>query len=274
MELTDLEFGLKAVASGGNVLNVSEITGIQAGLTVLKNQDKYSSIYLWGKIYGTDADYYLAYGLKDSAEEFPTKSFYVAGADFDFQVLQRPTEEVADGVISLGLRKQLTGVASTALDLGYPEEETPPETLMQLTEADRLAQLVQEIDFDTAVVPKGAHALNEASMVVLNSDFQGLTDSEATSLDKYAHFRPPSSVAALRALARNDSQFYGNFLDTLDGDLPKGCWAVRQDPTGAVVSLRSLTWPGYVAFHVPGTKKFGGLYFGFASKSRDLPFTL
>lgn len=274
MELTDLEFGLKAVASGGNVLNVSELTGVQAGLTVLKAKENYKSIYFWGKIYGQDADYYLAYGLKDSAEEFPSKSFYVAGVDFDFMPLQRPTEEVADNVVMLGSKKPLIGVASTALDLGFPAEEMPPESLMQLTEADRLAQLVQEIDFDTAVVPKGAHALNEASVVVPSSDFQGLSAPEATSLDKYAHFRPPTSVAALRALARTDSQFYGNFLDTLDGDLPKGCWAVRQDPAGAVVTLRSLTWPGYVAFHVPGTKKFGGLYFGFASKSRDLPFTL
>jgi len=274
MELTDLEFGLKAVASGGSVLNVSELTGLQAGLTLLKAQDKYQSIYFWGKINGTEADYYLAYGLRDSAIEFPTKNFYFAGVDFNFQALQRPTEEVADSVIALGLRKPLTGVITASLDLGYPEGETPPESLMKLTEADRLAQLVQEIDFDTAAVPKGAHALNEAGVVVPSSNFQGLNAVEATSLEKFAHFRPPNSVAALRALARTDSQFYGNFLDTLDGDLPKGCWAVRQDPTAAVVTLRSLTWPGYIAFHVPGTKKFGGLYFGFASKSRDLPFTL
>jgi len=273
MELADLEFGLKAVASGGNVLNISELTGVQAGLTVLKAKDNYKSIYLWGKIYGENADYYLAYGLKDSSEEFPSKSFYVAGADFDFMALPRPTEEAADNVVMLGLRKPMSGNASAPLDLGLPAEETPPESLMQLTEADRLAQLVLEIDFDTAVVPKGAHALNEASVVAPSSDFQGLSAPEATSLDKYVHFRPPTSVEALRALARTDSQFYGNFLDTLDGDLPKGCWAVRQDP-GAVVTLRSLTWPGYVAFHVPGTNKFGGLYFGFASKSRDLPFTL
>lgn len=268
MELVDLEFGLKAVASGGNVLNIAELTGLQAGLTMLKAKDNFSSIFFWGKIYGTTTDYYIAYGLKDAGGEVLTKSFYCAGADFDFMALQPPTEEVADSVIALDLRKPLSGTPSAGLDLG---EEEPP---MQLTEADRLAQLVQEIDFDTAVVPKGAHALNEAGMVVSSSDFQGLAASEAISLDKYVHFRPPTSVAALKALAQTDTQFYGNFLDSLDGDLPKGCWAVRTDPTAAVVTLRSLIWPGYVAFNVPGTKKFGGLYFGFASKNRDLPFTL
>jgi len=134
--------------------------------------------------------------------------------------------------------------------------------------------MVQEIDFDTAVVPKGAHALNEAHVVVPSGDFKGLGLSEAMSLSKYVHFRSPSSIAALRALARTDAQFYANFLDPLEGDLPKGCWAVRQDPSATLVTLRSLTWPGYIAYHVPGTTKFGGIYFGYAQKSRDLAFLL
>merc|ERR1712118_152939 len=140
-----------------------------------------------------------------------------------------------------------------------------------VTELDQLAQVVAEIDFDSAVVPKGAYALNEVHSVVPNVDFNGLGASEALKLDQYLHFRPPTSVAKLRALARNDVQFYGNFLDAASDDLPNGCWACRKDPSNSVVTLRSLSWPGYVAFHVAGTKKFGGLYFGYAQKNRDLP---
>merc|ERR1712146_375473 len=44
-------------------------------------------------------------------------------------------------------------------------------------------------------------------------------------LQNYVHFRAPTSVACLRALARTDVQFYSNFLDPLKEDLPKGCWA-------------------------------------------------
>merc|ERR1712072_1259169 len=68
---------------------------------------------------------------------------------------------------------------------------------------------------------------------------------EAKALASYVHFRPPTSVACLRALARTDGQFYTNFLDPVKEDLPKGCWGVRQDPSVSLVTLRSLMWPGY-----------------------------
>lgn len=277
MELFDLENGMKSVASAGCVLNCQEITTLQAGLTILRSKDKYDSIYLWGKMYGEKADYYIAYGLRDSEYEFPSKNFYyamegkgaagAAVAQFEFQPLNRLTEETADRIMALNLSSVFTGEPSTVLEAAL-------EGAPALTEADRLSQVVQEIDFDSAAVPKGAYALNEAQQVVPSSDFKGLGLTEAKSLSSYVHFRAPTSVACLRALARTDVQFYSNFLDPLKGDLPQGCWAVRQDPSVALVTLRSLTWPGYIAYHVPGTAKFGGLYFGYGQKNRDLPFIL
>lgn len=295
MELVDLEYGMKSVASAGYVLNCQEITALQAGLTILRSKEQYDTIYLWGKVFGQKADYYIAYGLRDSEFEFPSKNFYVAmegkgveGAEppvpeFEFQALPRLTEEAADRIIALGADKILTGVPTTLLeppvdpDAGGdvpPEGDMPPAAWISLTEVDRLSQIVQEIDFDTAVVPTGAYALNEAHMVVPSSDFKGLGLTEAKSLASFVHFRPPTSVASLRALARTDVQFYSNFLDPLKEDLPKGSWAVRQDPSVSLVTLRSLNWPGYCSYHIPGTAKFGGLYFGYGQKNKDLPFIL
>lgn len=288
MELFDLEYGLKSVSSGGNVLNCQELTCLQAGLNVLKIKSKAQAIYFWGKILGTSSDYYVAYALGDAEFEFPSKNFYYAGEDFDFKELPRLTEEIADRIIDLGIDSPFNGDPTKAVEPDSPGEGDTPEAdpdaaaeanngggeKLKITELDRLAQVIQEIDFDTAVVPKGAHALNEAQAVVPSSDFKGLGLTEATDLKKYLHFRPPTSVASLRALARTDVQFYSEFLDPLEGDLPRGCWAVRQDPSIALVTLRSLSWPGYLAFHIPGTTKFGGLYFGYAAKNRDLPFIL
>merc|ERR1719356_1697855 len=237
MDHIDLEQSLKSVASGGHVLNCQELAGLSSSLTLLKRQEKFSAICFWGKIFGTSADYYIAYALKEPVFEFPAKVFYYAGEDFEFKPLPVLTVENADKVLALALT-------------------------------------VQDIDFDTAVVPKGSYALNEAHVVVPSSDFKGLGVTEATSLTKYAHFRPPASIAALRALARTDAEFYASFLDPLEADLPKGCWAVRQDHAATLVTLRSLSWPGYTAFHVPGTNKFGGAYFGYGQKSRDLAFML
>jgi len=295
MELFDLEYGLKSVSSAGYVLNCQEITALQAGLTILRSKEKYDNIFLWGKVFGQKADYYIAYGLRDSDFEFPSKNFYVAMegkgvegaeppiAEFEFQPLNRLTEEAADRIIALGVDKIFTGVPTTPLEPPVdpeaagdppPEGEQPPAAAAILTEADRLSQVVQEVDFDTAVVPKGAHALNEAHMVVPSSDFKGLGLTEAKALANYVHFRAPTSVACLRALARTDVQFYSNFLDPLKEDLPQGSWACRQDPSVSLVTLRSLTWPGYCSYHIPGTTKFGGLYFGYGQKNRDLPFII
>jgi len=294
MELSDLEFGMKSGASAGYVLNCQEITALQAGLTILRSKEKYDNIYFWGKIFGRKADYYIAYGLRDSEFEFPAKNFYFAMegkgvegsepaiGEFEFAPLNRLTEETADRIIALGVDKVFTGVPTSLLeppveaDAGEPppEGEEPTVCVKPLIEADMLSQVVQEIDFDTAAVPKGAYALNEAHMVVPSSDFKGLGLTEAKSLASYVHYRPPTSVACLRALARTDVQFYSNFLDPLKADLPTGAWAVRQDPSVSLVTLRSLMWPGYVSYHVPSTTKFGGYYFGYGQKNRDLPFIM
>lgn len=283
MELLDLELGLKYIASGGNVLNCQELTGLQAGLTVLRRDEKLRSVYLWGKVFGVESDYYIAYSLKDSDFEFPSKSFYFAKEDFQFQLLPPLTEEMADRIIELNIEKPFIGKADLLMEPPAeggdeaPAEEgqegAPPKD-EKLREHHRLSQVVQEIDFDTAVVPKGAHALNEAHVVVPSSDFKGLGMTEATSLSRYVHFRQPTSPACLRALARTDAQFFANFLDPLEGDLPRGCWALRQDASAGHVTLRSLSWPGYIGYHVPQTTRYGGLYFGYGQKNRDLPFML
>jgi len=278
MELSDLENGLRSVASSGYVLNVQEMNGVQAGLTVLKSREKYETTFLWGKIFGQKNDYFLAYGMQDSEFEFPSKSFFYACDDFVFHALPQITEEIADRIIERATDKPFTGDPTALLTSAEVEGEegaaVEADGKEPLTELQRLAQVIQEIDFDTAAVPKGAYALNEAHVVVPSSDFRGLGHSEAMCIDNFVHFRPPVSVACLRANAQTDAQFYSNFLDPLKDDLPKGCWAVREDPSVSLVTLRSLNWPGYVAYHIPGTNRFGGVYFGYAQKCRDLAFIL
>lgn len=290
MELFDLEQGLRSVASAGSVLSCQELTGVQAGLTLLKSKEKFPHIYFWGKVLGQKVDYYIAYGFRDTEFEFPEKDFFYAVEDYEFKALPRLTAELAERIIAVTSERdrpfsgnpqellepqaeeeEAAGEEEEEQEEGAPAKEQKPPSLM---EVDRLAQVIQEIDFDTAVVPKGAHLLNEAHVVVPSSDFKGLGLTEATAVSKYAHFRPPTSLSSLRALARTDVEFYSNFLDPLESDLPKGCWAVRQDPSGTLVTLRSLCWPGYTAYHVPQTTKFGGAYFGFAQKNKDLPFLL
>jgi len=280
MEFTDLEPNLQSVASGGHVLNCQEISALKAGLALMKSQEQFQQVCFWGKVFGATADYYVAYGLKGGDFEFPTKHFFFAGKDFQFSALTAPTPEEAVRLVELCGEKPLTGVASTALEVAEeepadPPDEPVPEGPKKLTEVDRLAQLVLEIDFDTSCVPRGAFCLDADHAIVASKDFKGLGSSDAMALTSYVHFRAPVSIAALRSLARKDAQVHGpHILDGLDSDQPKGCWALRKDPTASLVTLRSLSWPGYIAFHAPETNKFGGIYFGYAQKDLSLPFVL
>jgi len=71
-----------------------------------------------------------------------------------------------------------------------------------------------------------------------------------------------------------DVFFKFDFLDPVCTDLPKGCWSLQSDPSKTKVTLRSLLWPGYVAYHRANSKIFGGLYIGDGRKNVDLPFLL
>lgn len=53
-----------------------------------------------------------------------------------------------------------------------------------------------------------------------------------------------------------------------------GSWSLQFERGSGLVTLRSLLWPGYVFYHVPGTRSFGSVYFGSGEMNVDLPFML
>ncbi|CAJ1398050.1 unnamed protein product [Effrenium voratum] len=278
MEFHDLEQGIQLGRLG------AEASG---WLALLKSKEKFQSVCFWGKVFGLAADYYVAFGVRSGDFEFPSKHFFFAGKDFAFAPLQAPTAEEAARILELCGEKPLTGLASKELE--PPKEEEPPaddppdgepvEGPKKLTEVDRLAQLVLEIDFDTSCVPRGAYCIDEAHSIKSSKDFKGLGCMDALALTSYVHFRAPVSIAALRSLARKDAQVYSpHILDGLDSDQPKGCWALRKERSAVfgflgaghafALSLavrRNLAIRSFPA-QVSGTKKFGGAYFGYAQK--------
>jgi len=73
----------------------------------------------------------------------------------------------------------------------------------------------------------------------------------------------------------SDMVVFGNgFLDQIGQDKPQGSWSLQLDCRHKNVSVRSLLWPGYFAFHRLGTDLFGGVYFGEGRKNIDLPFMI
>jgi hypothetical protein len=75
-------------------------------------------------------------------------------------------------------------------------------------------------------------------------------------------------------LAREESFYNNEFMDTVKTDLPKNSWSVIKDCTETVATIRSQLWSGYYAFHRSSTNHFGGIYIGYGLKNLDLPFMI
>lgn len=262
----------------GATLNIHEQSMLRASLSKLQASEKFGRVYFWGKIIGSSRDYFIAYGMRDSEVEFPTKQFYCATDEkFEFGDLPLLTEEEVKRIEDFPKDSHFKGEPDSNLfEAGEdeePVEENPDEP--KLTELHRLSYTVQMLDFDCSVVPAAAWILTDAHKVSPTPDFRGLSYNELSDLSSYAHFRPPENFAKLRAMARNDAEWKSsNFLDRITGDLPKGCWTHRMSAGTSSVLLRSLSWPGYSFYAVADKGYYASCYIGHGIKNHDLPFLL
>ncbi|CEL98140.1 unnamed protein product [Vitrella brassicaformis CCMP3155] len=289
MELAEFEYGLDQLASHGVgiVLNVHEKACLKVALVKLQQQQNLRQLYFWGKILTAGNDYYIAAALQEGLAAFPTKKFYWSGPSFDFAELPGVDGEVSKLIDSAEARGPFFGTPDrllgkkpgdeeeeVAAEGGGEGEEGAPPPPMKVREVHRLSHVVRQIDNATAVVPKGSHAVLDSHKIIGNFAFKGLSFKDAMELESWVHFRPPHDVAKLRALSRDDVQFHSDFLEGVEDDLPIGSWTLRADPSCETVTIRSLLWPGYVAYHKPCTRFFGGCYFGTGEQLVDLPFLL
>jgi radial spoke head protein 9 len=251
-------------------------------------------VYFFGRISGDEDDYYVAYVL--IAGQIPGKRFFWATATSGFVFSDLPALNAAEATLARKERGFFRGKPAKILGLtdeeqealeaeeaaaaeaaaageapaaesgegeGEPKKEEKP---LRITELQRLSYVVKSIDFETSAVPVGAYIVNDDHFVISDSTFRGLSYSDAKSLNHWAHFRAPVDAAKAEALQA--------FLDPLTDDKPNGAWSIRSDAAANAVVVRSLLWPGYAAFHIPGTPHFGGAYFGDGRRNNDLAFLL
>jgi hypothetical protein len=70
----------------------------------------------------------------------------------------------------------------------------------------------------------------------------------------------------------SDAPFSKDILDCIADDEPCGCWSVQLDEREQTALLRSLSWPGFQAFHCLGSNKFGNMYIGDGLKNQEVHF--
>jgi radial spoke head protein 9 len=304
MNIVDIESNLKYITP--HTLNVMDRIQLDIGLTNLNNSIECDELLFWGKVKGLKGDYLIAEAVfYENKYEFPTKQFYWASSsDYKFDKLpelldqhtelinefnstffsgdpktilknlETPAEGEGDAGANGGNDNEGEG-GEGALDVDTESEDDeikiPPKNF---TELDRLSFVVCAIENDCQVIPVGSIKLTPLHEVRKNEAFKGLCHESALCETQYLHFRSCQTKEKKELNQKDDAIFRPDFLESIADDSIKGSWSVQLDTTKSAASIKSLLWPGYVAYHKLHSKIFGGVYIGDGIKNVDLPFML
>lgn len=92
----------------------------------------------------------------------------------------------------------------------------------ELKEEDRLACIIELINEDAMIVPRGAWFKRPNGEIIENVSFEGLNETEAACEKSYLHARAPQQKWNTNLLTRPDYNYAFDFLDSIDSDLPHG----------------------------------------------------
>lgn len=267
------------VASSGFVFSIEQKAALQSSLVILKSQQHFDKIQFWGKILGVKMDYFIVQGVgKDEMKG--RKTLYSLDC-VKWGLLQLPSEEIKQKCLLI--KGRFIGDPSHEYEFAEKAAETDESegdeennsNMTLIKEEDRLATIISSIDLEVAIVPRGAYTRTPTADVYRNRMFEGLSPAEASRLTSYFHFREPVFLPEKTLLQKADLDKAIDFLDPIDADIPhNGSWSIQFERGSCVVVLRSLHWIGFTFYHVPGSKKFGYVYFGTGEKNLDLPFML
>lgn len=203
---------------------------------------------------GTTMDYFIVQTMthtmvqqdptKPIRANLPKKNFYwCSSQNFIFSSLPTVKPEQAKQLIEMGT------LFSGEFDTVLIESKEPPKVIdadagivmppKHLTELDRLAATVCEIDRACFSVPRGALKFTPLNQVTSNEAFRGLGRDDAFSLSGWVHFRDVQNKKQLDMIARCEAVYSDDFLDDVSADQPNHCWSIIKDTTQTVATLRS-----------------------------------
>lgn len=277
MDSRNLHLAIDYVGTSGVLLNPEQKAALQNSLVILRNENKFERVFFWGKILGIKDDYFVAQGVgKDEMAD--RKTFY--SKDCVRWGLLPPATEAMRFQASL-VKGRFTGDPSFEYEHteikkipGDGDEVVEEEETITVKEEDRLSAAVCDIDEEVHIAPRAAYNKTSTGEVFNNRSFEGLKVADAAKLSSYLHFREATCLPEKSLLQRADLDKAIDFMDPVEGDVPKGSWSLQFERGSGLVTLRSLLWQGYIFYHVPGTREFGSVYVGYGERNKDLAFML
>lgn len=269
-------------------------------------QEGYSKIRFWGKIFGTEADYYVAEaaGGSGDAEEGEdmdppgsgTNAFaYFVTTDLAGDWVKLPDIKPREIVAARMIKRLFTGDPKARV-ITHPFFDGNEEVLLR-------AQIAR-ITADTILCVKGMLMREDpedpTSAIVDNTEFSMPSPADLLNIESWVHMAPHvlnNGRTAHKELpdAEEDPAGYKAAKEEIEDDPPKDVlrglgedglgWCVKQagdptlyknhaDPTkpksNALTYVRSLTWPGAVSVSQKGS--FANLYLGYGLPAGEPDF--
>ena len=254
------------VASAGVTLSVAVRAALQSSLPLLCQTQRFASAKLLGQIWGLSADYLVAIGEDEVGER---RYFYcVDGVSWAALPTASEPERALCSRLPAGL--PFTGDPSHSLTLPELEDdaaEAEPAEPPSVSEEVRLAVTVEQIENECAMVPKGALAPTAWGGFRSDPSFGGIKAEAALNLSSYV-------LRNCKAPKAGPMAFSADTLASADSTVPAGALCTRLDPATGAALVRSLLFPGFVAYCQPNTPVYGYCYFGDGKKNVDIPFML
>ena len=246
---------LAATAQGFGFLSAEVLAAMKVSLPVLQHEYGLAKMYVWGKLKGMSADYLIAVGVAHSLKESGKKYFYcLDGASW----AQMPEidAETAHACGTISPVAKLTGdaqfVYTVAKVPAEGEELAEEELTRKITEDVRAAYLVKQIDAEIAMLPVGAIIPDpKLGVPVVNTTFEGLGTEASLALGSWELLGGMSASLQL-----------------------VGSLKSKHIASASLSVVRSLIWPGFAAYCVPGQSTAGYAYVGDGFKNADIAFCL
>lgn len=250
---------------------------LEIAINELHNKVRAEELWFWGKIIGTDFDYFIALGINyKNYYEFPEKLFYYASSsDYVFnplpdtlsqhlpdikkhsfgllkgdpKLILENYEEAVDAEGAEAKEKDNQEEAKDKkedelllLDESIDQEVKPVEKRLNFTELCKLSFIVKSIDYSTNIFPKGAFKLLPIHEMRKNETFKGLKPEELLNISNYHYFRPITTKKRKEIIESDDAIFRGDFLDCVDEDPVNGSWSLQLDSTKEIVNNFTLNY--------------------------------
>ena len=260
------------VSSSGAALSIAQRAALPIALQVLNQNYKASETLFLGKIQTKTNDYLIAAAVHKAFNQ--PKTYFFSTDAVSWAQLPKVTKEMIEDCDKLPNNLLFTGDISFILPVpaAPPTEEAAEEPAepRTLTEEGRLAVLVERIDREVAIAPKGA-LTKSSNLKDLCRAPSFVMQSDGGDLESYVLFHQLKPSSLLSELEDDQVQDASLSADAFD---PKGTLCIHHDVATGCYTVRNLLWPGAFGFVKPGTNVWGYCYFGTGLKNTDLAFML